>query len=38
MNWNRANTGGIPNNHIVLENKGSGLVVNNLPVEDCIDE
>lgn len=24
--------------HIVLENKGSGLVVNNLPVEDCIDE
>jgi hypothetical protein len=23
--------------HIILENKGEGLLINNLPVEDCID-
>jgi len=24
--------------HIILENRGVGLIVNNLPVEDCVDE
>ena len=24
--------------HILLENQGAGLIVNNLPVEDCIDD
>jgi hypothetical protein len=24
--------------HIILENQGAGLIVNNLPVEDCIEE
>jgi len=23
--------------HIILENRGAGLIVNNLPVEDCVD-